>query len=248
MDKNNIIETIGSITKMEILESIRHKVINGSLVLKNILPFPCYNRKNDGLNLSKNLVSIFILLRYPYSAEQINRIFKELVRVKIIKCYPSYGEITISGIIYPCIRLKNLDNYDLIPYIQQFFQKNNLEIMNYKDIEGLVVIKIFKAFHIIKIAEGLYLDTTEKEKVYIRIPGSMNWHDFDTLTKKIKITVNNSNFDGALGAIYRFYGSEDVIRIYDKEMTFEKAQELKLKYLNEIKGVHSNITKRLQFQ
>jgi hypothetical protein len=247
MELNNVIETIGSITKMEILESVRYNVLNETLVLKNLIPFPGYSRKNDTLNFCKNQESILITLRYQYPSDKINRIFKKLVAEKIIKGFPSYGEINMSGLIYPCIRLKGLPNYSLIPYIQQFFQKNELQLMNYKDINGPAIIKIFKSFRIIKIAEGLYRDANDLEKIYIRIPLSMIWNDFDEVTKKIKLNIANPNFDAALGAIYRFYGSENVIRIYDKEITFEKARNLKMMYLKEIKTDQIILSNHLQY-
>jgi hypothetical protein len=246
MEYNNIIETIGSITKMEILESLRNDVLSDSLVLRNILPFPGYNNKKDNLNFLKNQESIFIILRYQYPAEKINLLFKKLVHERIIKCYACYGEIVTTGLVYPCIRLKGLENYGLIAYIQQFFMKHTIQLMNYKNINGFASIKIFKPFRILKIGDGVYRDANDVDKVYIRIPVSMNWNDFDVLTKKIKLNFDNPNFDGALGTIYRFYGTEEVIRIYDKEITLEKAKQLKMLYLKEIEQNSFILSRHLQ--
>jgi hypothetical protein len=245
MEHNNIIETIGSITKMEILESLQQDILPESLVLKNILPFPGY--KYENLNLRKNQESIFILLRYQYPSEQINKIFKSLIAERVVRYYPSYGEIITAGSINPCIRLKGLENYALIPFIQQYFLRNNLQLMMYKNIEGYASIKIFKSFRILKISEGLYRDANDIEKIYIRIPFSLNWGQFDSITQKIKQNLDKANFDGALGAIYRFYGTEDVIRIYDKEITLEEAKQLKKLYMKEINGENFIVSQYLQF-
>jgi hypothetical protein len=236
MECNNIIETIGSISKMEKLQSVEQDFAFNSLVLKNIDPFPGYHSKSDKLNFIKKQESIFIMLRHPYPSEQINTIFKKLASERIIKCYPSYGEIITAGSVNACIRLKGIENYALIPYIQKYFQDNDLQLMNYEKMYGYANIKIFKSFRIVRIAEGLYRDATEIEKLYIRIPASLNWKQFDKITNKIKCSIENPNFDGALGAIYRFNGTEDVIRIYDRETTLEKAKLLKMMYLKEIKG------------
>ena len=74
------------------------------------------------------------------------------------------------------------------------------------------------------------------EKIYIRIPNPINWNRFDYITKKIKNSVKSANFDAALGTIYRFCGPEDVIRIYDKNKTLERAVELKNHFLKSIKS------------
>jgi hypothetical protein len=235
MEYNNVIETIGSISKMEKLQSLEQDFTLNSLVLKNIDPFPGYRSKTDKMDFIKKQESIFITLSHPYPSEKINAIFKKLATERIINCYPSYGEISNAGSVIACIRLKGIENYALIPYIQKYFQDNDLQLMNYEKMSGYATIKIFKSFRIIRIAEGLYRDASESEKSYIRIPVLLNWKQFVKITNKIKGSIENPNFDGALGTIYRFNGTEDVIRIYDRETTVEKAKLLKLMYLNEIK-------------
>lgn len=236
MEFSNVIETIGSITRMENLQPLEQDVIDHSLVLRNIDPFPGCHNDNKPIGLRKKQESIFIVLRFQYASEKINIIFKNFANARIIKCSPNYGEIFSSGTISACIRLKGIENYAFIPFVQEYFLKNDLQLMDYKRIDTLATIKIFKSFRIIRIAEGLYRDANEAEKVYIRIPKALNWKQFTSLTKKVKYNLEDPNFDAALGTIYRFYGTEDVIRIYDNEATIEKAKLLKLMYNKEIKS------------
>jgi hypothetical protein len=236
MKQNEVIETIGSITKMENLLSFEEDVLPNSLVLKNIDPFPGYQTKNKNSNIGNKPGSVFIILRYRYAPEKINHINRDLIASRITDCHPSYGEIITRESILPCIRIKHIENYSLIPIIQNFYKRSDLKLMDHRHFSGPGRIKIFKAFCLTEIAEGLYRDLNEGEKIYIHIPHSINWKRFEHITKKIKYHIKNPNFDAALGVIYRFCGPEDVVRIYDQEKTLERAVQLRKLYVKEIKS------------
>lgn len=236
MKQTEVIETIGSITKMENLLSFEQDVLPNSLVLKNIDPFPGYRTLGQNAGVENKPGSIFIILRYRYAPEKINHINRDLITRRITKCHPSYGEIITRESILPCIRIKDVENYTLIPVIQNFYKRNDLKLMDFRQFSGPARIKIFKAFRLSEIAQGLYRDLNEGEKVYIRIPNSVNWKRFDHITKKIKYHINNPNFDAALGVIYRFCGPEDVIRVYDQNKTLERAIQLRKLFVREVKS------------
>lgn len=231
-----MIETIGSITKMENLLSFEQDVLPNSLVLKNVDPFPGYRSKNQNLAIGNKPGSIFIILRYRYAPEKINHINRDLVTCRITDCHPSFGEIITRESILPCIRIKHIENYSSIPVIQNFYKRNDLKLMDFRPFNGPARIKIFKAFRLSEISEGLYRDLNDGEKIYIKIPHSINWKRFDHITKKIKSHIKNPNFDAALGVIYRFCGPEDVIRIYDQVKTLERAVQLRKQFVKEVKS------------
>jgi hypothetical protein len=198
-------------------------------------PFPGCKKVNDSISPGNKPGSVFIILRYRYAPEKINRINKDLVNSRITGCYPSYGEIITRDSIFPCIRLKGINDYKIIPLIQNFFKRNDLKHMDYRAVEGKARIKIFKSFRLIEMNEGLYRDLNDGEKIYIRIPHSINWKRFEYIQKKIKYNLQNANFDAAMGIIYRFCGPEDVIRIYDQDKSLERALELKKLFIKEVK-------------
>jgi hypothetical protein len=244
MDYSEIIETIGSITKMESIISIEQNIIDNSLVLKSVNPFPGFRKVKEN-NTIKKSESFFVILRNKYAPEKINRINRNLSNDKIISCYPSFGEIITQESIFPCIRLKGIENLSQIPLIQEYFKKHELQLMDYQKINCRARIKIFKTFKIVEIADGLYRDLIDGEKIYIRIPNSMNWKRFENITKNIKYNLKNRNFDSALGIIYRFCGPEDVIRVYDEEKTLERALLIKKMYIKEFKKDNLITTKNL---
>lgn len=236
MDTSEVIETIGSITKMEQLCSFEHDVLKNTLVLKNIDPFPGYRSDSDSTANESKPGSIFIILRYRYAPEKINRINKDLVASKITSCYPSFGEIIIRSTIFPCIRIKGLDDFSYIPVIQNFFKRHDLDLYDYRPFQDMAWIKIFKTFRLLEMSKGLYRDLNDGEKFYIKIPNSLSWKQFDSIAGNVRQSIHNSNFDVALGIIYRFCGTEDVIRIYDKNKSLHRALELKKHFLKSIKS------------
>lgn len=232
MDQKRVIETIGSITKMEHLSSIGEGSIDNSMVLNNSTPFP--GLKHQSNEEQTNLSSYFVVLRYRYAPEKINRINCKLFKEKELARYPSYGEIITQNTILPCIRLKSVELSE-IASLQESLKKNNLKFVSYKPFDRTCRIKIFKTFRLVEVADDLYRDLSEGEKFYIHVNDTLNWKRFEYITKKIKQNLNNKQFDPALGVIYRFCGPRNVIRIYDYDKTLDRALSLKKWYLSEIK-------------
>jgi hypothetical protein len=232
MDQNQVIETIGSITKMEYLCALNEGVKENTLVLNNVTPFPGLREKTEDGN--KRLGSFFIILRYRYAPEKINRINDKLFKEKRLTRFPSYGEIITHDSILPCIRLKLVEQKE-ITSIQKFLIGNDLQLLPFRAFDALSRIKIFKSFKLVEIADGLYRDLSEGEKFYIHINEALNWKRFDYIIKKIKFNLENKEFDAAIGVIYRFCGPQNVVRIYDNDKSLERAIILKKWVLSEIK-------------
>jgi hypothetical protein len=232
MEQNRVIETIGSITKMEHLSSLEHSTLENTLVLNNTSPFPGVKDQTSGER--KNLGSFFIILRYRYAPEKINRINCDLFKACNLKRYPSYGEIITEDHILPCIRLKEIEQEEIAD-IQHYLQERDLKLMVHKPHDGTSRIKIFKTFRLVEINDGLYRDLSEGEKFYIQIDSNLNWKRFDYIVQKIKFNLENKEFDAAMGVIYRFCGPQNVIRVYDKDKSLDRAYALKKWFLSEVK-------------
>lgn len=235
MKEQPIIETTGSITKMEMLSNIEHHILPGSLVLTNHNPFPGFVQSPEKFVSHEKPQSFYLIMMYRYFPEKLERIAKALNDENIIDCCSSSGEIIIQNNILPCIRIKKLKVVKLLPEIQDFYKRNDIKFMGYKKIQGDAKIKVFKHFKIIELAEGVYRDLCEGEKFYFNIPLQLNWKLFDYFTKRVKSNLLDTNFDAALGVINRFTGPQDVIRVYDSNKTLERALEIKKIYNREFK-------------
>jgi len=235
MKEQPIIETTGSITKMEVLSNIEHHILPGSLVLTNHNPFPGFIQGPEKFVSHEKPQSFYLILMYRYFPEKLERIAKSLNNENIIDCCSNSGEIILQNNILPCIRIKKLKVEKLLPEIQEFYKRNDIKFMGYKKMQGEAKIKVFKHFKIIEITEGIYRDLCEGEKFYFNIPLQLNWKLFDYFTKRVKSNLPDTNFDAALGVINRFTGPEDVIRVYDSNKTLERALEIKKFYAREFK-------------
>lgn len=230
MDYSQVIETIGSITKYEHLVSLKKNMEENTLVLKSLQPFPGAHIED-----TTEKSSHYIILRYRYAPEKINRINCLVLKEANLDYFPSYGEIGANNLILPCVRVKKIDSVNKILSVQKYLHKNDLQLMFYKDIDSDCRIKIYKTFKLAEIGDGLYRDLHDTEKIYIRINDSLNWKRFNAVIKKIKYKLNNPKFDAAMGVIYRFMGPENVIRIFDKDKTYPRAIELRKHILKEVK-------------
>lgn len=231
MNTNKSIETIGSITKIEHLNSIIDLCLPNTLVLRSVNPFPGVVRDKENNEQS----SYFIILRYRYAPEKINRINSMMHSDLKIEHFPGYGEIVAGKTIMPCIRLKKIEAIQ-IKTIQQYLKANNLKLGSFKPIDKTCRIKIFKSFKLTELAEYLYRDLCDSRKFYLHTGETLNWKRFEYITKKIKSKLEVANFDAALGVIYRFDGPQNVIRIYDNDKSLNRALQLKKLYFNEVKN------------
>jgi hypothetical protein len=238
MLSNQIIETTGYIIKVERLKSLEKNIIPNSLVLQSMKPFPGYEDKGS-LKTKPKLNYVYLILMYRYFPEKIERISRVLKNEKYNKCNFSCSEIVIQNKILPCIRIKGLDCYDTIPDIQADYKYNDIKFMSFQAIDSEGKIKVYKHFKISEITEGIYRDLFEGEKFYFIIPKQISWKILENLTNSVKKKIENSNFDSALGIINRFNGPEDVIRIFDKNKTLERALEIRNKYIKELKREYS---------
>jgi hypothetical protein len=238
MLSNQIIETTGYIIKTERLKSLEENIMPNTLVLKSMKPFPGYEDKS-GIKTKPRLNYVYLILMYRYFPEKIERISRVLKNEKYNKCNFSCSEIVIQNKILPCIRIKGLECYEIIPDIQEDYKHNDIKFMSFKAIDSEGKIKVYKHFKISEITEGIYRDLFEGAKFYFTIPKQINWKILENTTYIVKKKIENSNFDSALGIINRFNGPEDVIRIFDKNKTLERALEIRNKYIKELKREHS---------
>jgi hypothetical protein len=234
---SQIIETTGCIIKVERLKNIEKDTLPNTLVMKSEKPFPGLDDR-EGQETRKKLTYVYLILMYRYFPEKIERISKVLKEEKYNDCSFSCSEIIIQNRIFPCIRIKGLDTYCMIPEIQLDYKNNDIKFMSNRPVDCEGKIKVFKHFKISEITEGIYRDLFEGVKFYFTIPTQINWRLLMHISNNVKRNIKNPNFDPALGIINRFTGPEDVIRIFDKNKTLERALELKNKYLKELKREH----------
>ena len=228
--KNVIIETIGTISKAEDLQSMEKNLSGGILALESKHPFPGYYRDIPAGALNPR--SVFLVTKNRYDEELIVRTACDISREKGIKFDGAPGKIEVYNIPAYCIRLKRLYSIQDVKTIADAFKEKGFVFQKYTSIKpynGLI--KIQKFFDLEEIDGGVYKNLRSREFFYFEIPRLLDWDTFYNLTQEVRHNVGRILFDAALGTLYRKHRIVDVIRIYDDTADTDHLFRLKDAYL-----------------
>lgn len=226
-------ETIGYVFKVEDLMPVKYHVMENTTVLESREPFPGYHGKN--LPTAPKPRNIYLLTREELSFEDIARISRDLK-----PCFPhrfngTPAEIEISAKVYPSIRIKFLESFELITALQGCYQDAGIRFRKAINLDGTAKIKVHRYFLVEEEVPGIYRDLLEDEQYYIEVPEKLEWDNFKVITRQVKNNVDNCNFDAALGMMYRLEGPVELVRIWDRDKTLERIIVLREKYLEYIR-------------
>ena len=235
MTSKNILETVGTITKKEILATIEHDT-NKALVLETIKPYPGYHGTTIPEQL--NPISLFLVTDKKYSGEHIIRTTMAVKKEFGTPFDAVPGLITVFNTLAPCIRIKDLPSYEKIYELIALYRKHGVDFMKDRKVEAFSgLIKIRKYFKLEKIEEGLYKDSVTPEMAYFFIPEQFSWNAFESITHNLKVNPEYENFDSALGVFFTPEGVIDSVRIYHEEIDVNMVKVLRDKYLMEMKRI-----------
>ncbi len=234
MKNSEIIQTLGGVAKEESLVTLTEHIMPNSFVLETLEPFPGYH----GTDLPTDIkpVSVFLITKVKYSTEKILRVAYNIKKYFLHPFDAVPGTICIQNVIIPCIRIRDLDNYELIGDLQKCFFSEGILFARKKNINSEAIIKLKKHFSLQEIAEGIYKDIDDHSMFYLRINHQLNWQMFTQITRKIRNNIDLSNFDAGLAAIYT-KDILDVVRIFSNNISLEELKILQEKYNQEIEKI-----------
>jgi hypothetical protein len=236
MNANARIESLGKIIKEETLQSVTFNVIQNTLVLENLEPFPGYHGEN--LPIESAPESVFLMTTKACLTETIFRLSRNICSYHNLSFDACPAEITLFNTPYYGIRLKGLHSYTVIADIQGCFIDQGIPFLKYKKIRSVGVMKIEKIFRLEKIDENVYKDQEDALTYYLEIPYSFNWNLFKKVTGNIKNNLENRNFDAAIGFVY-MKEIVDFIRIY-ANTDISRLKHIREKYLEEISHIRQH--------
>lgn len=223
---------MGSIAKVEKLETLNNNILENTLVLEEIEPFPGYHGAN--LPSGYNPTAVYLILRKKISTVRIMRITQHIRKYFKPGFDGTAAQISINNDLLHCIRLRNLESYAIIPELQKNYTHEGLKFMKKRKIHGAGVIEVKKNFELEKIEDGIYKDLEDPLMYYLQIPAHLNWSVFLEITTSIKHNLDDLSFDGALGAIY-MKEIIDVVRIFARDMGMSDLQKIRQRYLEELR-------------
>jgi len=237
MKTSTIFETMGVLLKEETLQTVDHYVVQNTLVLDSLEPFPGYHGENLPMNTKPD--SLFLITDKSYPIEHIFRISQCLCSYQNMKLDACPADIFIYNTNLPCIRIKGLNNYTLISEIQGCYIDKGIGFMKNRNINAPGLIRINKVFSFEKLADHIYKDLDDENTFYLSVPYHFNWNLFKKVTKDVKNNVDNSNFDCASGFIY-LKTIMEFVRIYTRHSETNRLQLVREKYLEEIRKIQED--------
>ncbi len=229
MDNKISLEIIGTIEKREKFSSLDFD----DLVIELLFPFPGYH--GTTVPDQTNPKSVFLVTKTKYPDEDIIRNTISIRKNIDFSFDASPGSITVQNEELPCIRIKDLKNYGVIPELLQQYKALGVDFARGKKIgeyEGNI--KILKYFLLDELDNGVYMDKESPEMGYFEIPVKLDFDTFEKITLHIKRNIKENNWDGALGVFFRKQGVVDFIRIYDQNVCLGQCLFLMEKYREEI--------------
>jgi hypothetical protein len=229
MSQKIILETIGTIEKKELLGPVGYD----ELVLESFEPFPGYHGTTVPDTVKPK--SLFIITRSKYIEEKIIRITQKIKKEKGLDFDGTPGHVSLYNMLNPCIRIRDLRSFEGVPEILKAYKDEGIEFMTNRKIEPFSgIIKVKKYFLLDPISDEVFHDAEDKNMFYFSIPIQLRFNQFEKITMEIKHTMEEHNFDVALGTIYRRNGLIDMIRLYDHNCTPERLEMIRTKFLNRI--------------
>ena len=167
---------MGSIAKVEKLETLNNNILENTFVLEEIEPFPGYHGAN--LPTGYNPTAVYLVLRKKVSTVRIMRITQHINKYFKPGFDGTVAQICINNDVFHCIRLRNLESYAIIPELQKNLMHEGLKFKKKRKMHGDVIIEIKKNFELEKLGDGIYKDLEDPLMYYLQIPNHLNWSVF----------------------------------------------------------------------
>ncbi len=232
------IETLGLLTKEETLKSLDYNILPNTLVLESLEPFPGYNGEN--LPSDSKPGFIYLVTSSRNSTESVFRLVKKISRFLQAPIDAVPGEIKIYNDTYFCIRIRNMDTFERIAELQNWFIDEGINFSKKKTINALGLISLKKLFVLEKISECIFMDAQDENMYYVEIDAELSWSLFRKISNQVKNNVDNRNFDTARAYIYSGVIT-DFVRIYAKNPSIERLADIRTRYNAEIHKYIANI-------
>lgn len=229
----NIIQTVGKLTKKETLASVQDEMNCNILMLESQKPFPGYH----GLTVPDLAEpdSLFALTSGAFSSEFIVRTVHDINKEVDFEFMATPGTIQFKNGLAEVIRFKGL-SYRKVGEIVAKFSAAGIGFRKHQRISPYAsIIKVRKFFKVEKIAPWLFHDLFEDDTYYLQIPVLLEWDTFENMTNDIKYNLENNKFDAALTSVYYEKGIMDLVRIYDTDTDQKKLNFILEKYMEAIK-------------
>lgn len=227
--RTRTIESIGFVTKKELVKSVGYNTRNKIMVLELEKPFPGYYIRHSN-PYEKQIYSIFAITKLLYNDERIIRAIQAVKKDPKFTFDGAPGSMLYKNKTYNLIRFKDLPYSDVDEVLDQFV-KNGIEFHKAIKIQpSESIIKVRKFFCMKEMMDNVFQDEIDENFSYIVLPSNIRWPKFEKITIDIKYNIDDKNFDAAQTSVYAQEGLIDFVRIYDRDSCHGKLLHIKEKY------------------
>lgn len=231
MESSETIERFGGLTKEEPLACIEDNILlPNTCVLESVEPFSGYY--SEVLSNHKPQY-LYLMLDEAYTFESITR---ATLKVREMFRHPIdvvTGRITLFNQTVQMLRVRNLDQYNHISVIQEYYQDMGIHFKKKtkKFVKESGIIQLDKFFYLGPLGDNMYVDQSQPHHGYFLIPQPIEWGMFKELTKEVKFETDLLFFDAA--TCYFFEGQKiyDMVRIYRENLSLDRLKAIKERYL-----------------
>ena len=222
MSTSSVLSAYGLIEKKEHVHNIKIKSLKNYLILESVDPFP-----EAHIRHKSSFVKFYYLAIMPDKLDQDIKIAAQSAEGQISGGIASaLGEIKIGDKSYYAIRLRNVAE-NILPRLVKAYEYEGIHMYPYEgNVHEDAWIQVRKFFHLEEIEEGIFTDLDDPFIGYLQMPRKLEWDKLERLTQKAKKDASYSNFDKALGTIYKSGEPIEVIRIFAPDMTEDILKEI----------------------
>lgn len=146
MKPKTLIQTMGGVAKEENLFTLESHIMPNTFVLENEEPYPGYHGAN--LPTHAKPISVFLMTKKKYSIQKVLRLNQKIKKYFNHPFDAVPGEICLNNEVLPCIRIRDLDNYDLVGDLQKCFYSEGILFQKKKTVRAEGVISLKKVFNL----------------------------------------------------------------------------------------------------
>jgi hypothetical protein len=230
MDKNTIFDAFGYVLKEEGFIKLTSKIIPGTLVVENQMPFPGYH----GENLPHPETApgdIYFITKKAYLWEEITSISNKIKKYIGFHFLYYDAQIQMDTNVFTTIRVRGLKTYEQLEELQKAYLAEGILFEKDRKFGDLGLTKLKKFFILKVIDEHIFHDQELEHTYYFVIPHLLSWEFFRKMTNLTRSNLIDYNFDAAQAVVYYRNEMHYTIRVYGCNCSLEKAQLLREKYL-----------------
>lgn len=238
MDQLKPVESLGYILKKEKLASLASDINFKDLILEDLDQYPGFYDQYfiPASEREKRPRSVFLILK-EFDVCREDQFIRMTTKIKN-RYKPDFdaalGVLQLFNTPEPCIRVF-MDDYSRVGELLSFYKQAGLQFQPHRTVPAFMsLIKIRKFFLMSPMAEGIYKSMDQDDIYYFRIPGFLEWEDFERITIHIRNNWTHKIYDAAQVSIYDKSGMIEMVRIFDLKGDLEKLSYLKLRYAHEI--------------